>query len=281
MQLPQTLTIDTKYTLLIIQKFALAALIVGAINWLFIGLFDINLVTGIFGQNAFSRTLFILVGLAALFLMFHRDFYLPFLGQTVMPCAALEDKTPSGADTSVTVNVSPNSKILYWAAEPEAEELKEIHDWKKAYASFKNIGVTTSDATGTALLKVRKPQAYSVPFKGRLEPHIHYRVCSPDGMMDRVNTVYVTVTNTDSSAGTTLEGFTSVTTKINPDKLLRELQTNPEQFIKQISSVVPQISQVMESLNNQFVVDMHGGAEAHQATEQLDGGALTEAFRNY
>ena len=278
MYLPEELTINTKYTLLTIQKFALIALIVGAINWLFIGLFDINLVTGIFGQNMFSRSLFILVGLAALFLMFHRDFYLPFLGQTVMPCGALEDKTPSGADTSITVNVSPNSKILYWAAEPETEQLKEIYDWKKAYASFKNIGVTTSNEAGTALLKVRKPQAYSVPFKSRLEPHIHYRVCNPDGMMERVNTVYITDT-----AGT-IEGFTNnttVTTGVDPNKLMSEFTKDPKKFMNSLSMAVPQISQVMEALNNQFAIDMHGGAEAHQATEQLDGGAIAEAFRSY
>ena len=267
--------------MLIIQKFALIALIVGAINWLFIGLFDINLVTGIFGQNMFSRTLFVLVGFAALFLMFHRDFYLPFLGQTVMPCGALEDKTPSGATTSITISVYPNSKILYWAAEPEAEELKEIHDWKKAYASFNNIGVTTSNEAGVALLKVRKPQAYSVPFKGRLEPHIHYRVCNPDGMMERVNTVYIT--DADSSAGA-IEGFTNhttVTTGVDPNKLISEFTKDPKKFMNSLSMAVPQISQVMEALNNQFVSDMHGGAEAHQATEQLDGGAIAEAFKSY
>jgi uncharacterized membrane protein YuzA (DUF378 family) len=278
MPLPEELTINTKYTLLIIQKFALAALIVGAINWLFIGLFDINLVTGIFGQNMFSRTLFVLVGFAALFLMFHRDFYLPFLGQTVMPCGTLEDKTPSGADTSITVNVLPNSKILYWAAEPETDELKKIHDWKKAYASFKNIGVTTSNEAGTALLKVRKPQAYSVPFKRRLEPHIHYRVCNSDGMMERVNTVYITDSNSSAEA---IEGFTSVTTGVDPNKLISEFTKDPKKFMDGLSMAVPQISQVMEALNNQFVTDMHRGAEAHQATEQLDGGAITEAFRNY
>lgn len=277
MSLPEELTINTKYTMLVIQKFALAALIVGALNWLFIGLFDMNLVTGIFGQNAFSRMLFILVGFAALFLMFRRDFYLPFLGETVMPCGALEDKIPSGADTSVTVSVSPNSKILYWAAEPASEELKEIHDWKKAYATFENIGVTTSDATGTALLKVRSPQAYSVPFKGRIEPHIHYRVCSPDGMMERINTVYVS----DTNKGAAVEGFTSMETQIDTNKLISEFTKDPKKFINQITTALPHVSQAMQALNTTIMMDTHGGAEAHQDTQQLDGGMIAEAFRSY
>ena len=277
MSLPEELTINTKYTMLIVQKFALATLIIGALNWLFIGLFDMNLITGIFGQNAFSRLLFVLVGFAALFLMFRRDFYLPFLGQTVMPCGALEDKTPSGADTSITINVSPNSKILYWAAEPASEELKEIHDWKKAYAAFENIGVATSDATGTALLKVRSPQAYSVPFKGRIEPHIHYRVCNPDGMMDRVNTVYTT----DANKGAAVEGFTSMDAQIDPNKLISEFTKDPKKFMNQISSALPHVSQAMQALNTTIMMDAHGGAEAHQNSQQLDGGAIAEAFRNY
>lgn len=278
MSLPEELTINTKYTMLIIQKVALAALIIGALNWLFIGLFDMNLITGIFGQNAFSRLLFVLVGFAALFLMFHRDFYLPFLGQTVMPCGALEDKTPSGADTSITVNVSPNSKILYWAAEPAAEGLKELNDWKKAYAAFENIGVTTSDATGTALLKVRKPQAYSVPFRSRLEPHVHYRVCNSDGMMDRVNTIYLTHGDSTVEA---IEGFTSMETQIDPNKLISEFTKDPKKFMNQISSALPHVSQAMQALNTTIMMDAHGGAEAHQDTQQLDGGVIAEAFRNY
>ncbi len=279
MQLPEQLTIDTKYTLLIVQKFALTALIVGALNWLFIGLFDMNLITGIFGQNLFSKLLFVLVGLSALFLMFNRNFYLPFLGESVVPCGAFEDKVPSGADTSVSVHVAPGAKILYWAAEPEAEQLKEINDWKKAYASFTNIGMTTADNDGTAVLKVRKPQSYTVPFKGKLDPHIHYRVCGQDGMMAQVNTVYIT--NTDTSS---VEGFTGaidVSTQINPEKLISEFTKDPKKFINQITSALPHVTEAMNALNNQFVMDAHGGAEAHEQQQQLEGGNLSEAFRNY
>jgi hypothetical protein len=42
-----------------------------------------------------------------------------------------------------------------------------------------------------AVLKVRPPQAYSVPFKGRLEPHIHFRICGETGILSRIKTVYV------------------------------------------------------------------------------------------
>jgi uncharacterized membrane protein YuzA (DUF378 family) len=47
-------------------KFALALVIIGALNWLLIGLFNFNLVTAIFGVNMLSRTIYIVVGLAGL-----------------------------------------------------------------------------------------------------------------------------------------------------------------------------------------------------------------------
>ena len=41
------------------------------------------------------------------------------------------------------------------------------------------------------MLKVREPQAYTVPFKGRLSPHVHYRVCGEAGWMGKINTVFL------------------------------------------------------------------------------------------
>jgi uncharacterized protein len=41
--------------------------IVGALNWGLVGLFDFNLVTAIFGINVLTRIIYILVGLAAIY----------------------------------------------------------------------------------------------------------------------------------------------------------------------------------------------------------------------
>lgn len=50
------------------DRLALLLVIVGALNWLFVGLFGFDLVATIFGgQNSFlSRTVYILVGLAGI-----------------------------------------------------------------------------------------------------------------------------------------------------------------------------------------------------------------------
>lgn len=56
-----------------LNKAALALVIIGAINWLLVGLFEWDLVSGIFGgefireSSALSRIIYSLVGLAGLY----------------------------------------------------------------------------------------------------------------------------------------------------------------------------------------------------------------------
>ena len=170
---------------------AISLLIVGAINWLLVGLVNVNAVQLLLGKGIFARSIYIAVGIAALFVAFNRDTYLPFLGESLVPCSALQERTPPGATTTIQVQVEPNSKVLYWAAEPETEHLEKVNDWRKAYLSYENAGVVMSDSSGLASLKVRKPQPYMVPWKGRLEPHIHFRVCGDRGFLARVKTVFL------------------------------------------------------------------------------------------
>ena len=54
-----------------IDWIAMTLLIVGGLNWGLVGLADFNLVAAIFGEgSAFSRLVYILVGLAALFCLY-------------------------------------------------------------------------------------------------------------------------------------------------------------------------------------------------------------------
>jgi uncharacterized membrane protein YuzA (DUF378 family) len=170
---------------------AMVLLIVGGINWFLVGALNVNVVQAILGKNFVSRGIFVLVGIAALVIAFDRDTYLPFLGETIMPCSAIQERTPPGATVSMQVQVEPNAKVLYWAAEPETERLESVNDWRKAYLSYENAGVVKADSSGIATLKVRKPQPYLVPWKGRLEPHIHFRICGERGFLSRVKTVFL------------------------------------------------------------------------------------------
>ena len=183
------------WTPLFIQKLlfkvAMVLLIVGGLNWLSVAIFDCNLVSAVFGDGVISKVIYILVGLSALGVMLDRDTYLPFLGPMVAPCTVLENREPPGATKEIKVIVPANSKVIYWAAEPGSENMKELKSWKDAYVKYENAGVATANADGIAILKVRPPQSYKVPFKGKIESHVHYRVCGDAGWMGSIQSAFI------------------------------------------------------------------------------------------
>ncbi len=185
---------DIQYAQKMLFKVCMVLIIVGALNWFSVGAFGYNFVEKILGfRSPLSRFVYVLVGICAIGIMFYRDTYLPFLGETVMPCSAIPEHIPENADTEMSVKVEPGAKVVYWAAEPATEGLKYLNDYKKAYMKYMNMGCVKANEDGIATLFVRKPQPYRVPFlfKGQLEPHIHYRVCSDTGMMSRIYTINV------------------------------------------------------------------------------------------
>lgn len=179
-----------------IQAVALVLVMAGSLNWGLVGAFNWNLVASLtqaIRVPGLARVVYVLVGVAALVHLFRRDFYLPFLGQSVYPCGSLTPKRPLGADVSVTIQTLPNANVIYWASEPNQQAAVVENPWL-AYDQYANAGVARSDATGAATLHVRRPSAYKVPaFKGGkvLAPHVHYRVCKQPGMLGAVETVAV------------------------------------------------------------------------------------------
>ena len=138
-------------------------------------------------RSFWGNALAILIALAALYIGTQRDSYLPFLGETVIPCSVLRDRRPDHADVEVTVDhLKPGAKVIFWAAEPATEGLAKIQDWQRAYLDLANAGVATVTAAGTATLRIRKPQPYTVPLMGRLESHVHWRSCQDGGFMGPV-----------------------------------------------------------------------------------------------
>jgi uncharacterized membrane protein YuzA (DUF378 family) len=169
-----------------IHLFAISIVIVGALNWGILGITGKNVVESLLGRIG-ARLVYVLVGLCALYVMMKRETYLPFLGETVIPCSVLKIQTPEHADTVVPVHgLEPEARVLYWASEPATDGLTRINDWRKAYLTFANAGVAVVDADGHVELKIRRPQPYTVPIKGRLEAHVHWRVCGPNGFLGPV-----------------------------------------------------------------------------------------------
>ena len=172
------------------NKIMMMLVLIGGVNWGLIGLFDFNLVEyinkTIFSNNNYlQKIIYLLVGLSAL-MLYKRDVLLPFLGKAVYPCGSLKEKVPDNTNKTIDVKVKPNSNVIYWAAN---ENNKNIDNPWDAYGKYENSGVVKSNEKGIAKLKFKFPTRYSVPRKGLLLPHVHYRVCNNNGMLSRVETV--------------------------------------------------------------------------------------------
>lgn len=175
-----------------IEMVTLFFIVIGALNWGLIGLFNFNLVAFI-AKYTFpwiENLIYFIVGVSALFHVVSRNYYLSFLGDSAFPCDSMIEKVPEHADTEVKVQTTPNANVVYWAAETH-KEVSE-NPWI-AYAEYSNAGVTRSDVNGVATLRFRTPGSYKVAhgFK-TLSPHVHYRVCKFPGMLSEVQSVFMT-----------------------------------------------------------------------------------------
>jgi hypothetical protein len=131
-----------------------------------------------------------LTGLICLTLMIlNRDTFLPFLSENFIPekFLKLDDRKPSKFEKKIEVRVRPNSKVIYWAADPGKEISK---NWKKGYGKFDNSGVVTSDNNGNADISIVCPNRYIVHGYKILPKHLHYRVYNEQSqMLSRIYTV--------------------------------------------------------------------------------------------
>lgn len=177
--------------------------IIGGVNWLVVGATGTDYIKFLIGRR-YAHYLYIVVGVAALILAFKRDVYLPFLGQAIIPPGALSLKTPQGANDTVTIKTRPGAKVIYWASEPNPHaDSKVIPPWQDAYGDFENAGVVQADDQGVTLLRIRgPPQPYTVPMKGRIESHVHFRIDEGNGMFGPVQIKYL--------ASGKVEGFADI-----------------------------------------------------------------------
>ena len=181
-------------TILYLQKkfhmLIMALVLIGGVNWLAVGLTGKDLVHFVLSPK-YARFVYVLVGVSALGLLFRRDVYLPFLGESLVPAGALTARSPQGANDQVTITTKPGTKVLFWAAEPNPTAGKALPTWQEAYGAYENSGVAVADERGKALLRFRgTPQAYTVPVHGRLDPHVHFRVAD-DAMLGPVQTYFL------------------------------------------------------------------------------------------
>ena len=176
---------------LYIDIYSKKLLILAAINFLIMGILNINIIELLGNKihKLFTICIYIIIGLAGLYHIGRRDFYLSFLDKSVYPCGSLIEKKPVDATIKKIIKTKPNINIIYWASEYNKNIFEDPYI---AYDKYANTGVVKSDNKGNAILEFREPQGYKVPYKNKiLKPHVHYRECFYEGMLDSVKTVYL------------------------------------------------------------------------------------------
>jgi hypothetical protein len=121
--------------------------------------------------------------------MFFRDTYLPFLGNTVFPTGILSESSPKNDLNQLQLKIKPNTQIIYWAANTDSSS-PMTNPWK-AYDTYQNAGVTTSDSNGIATLKFETPSQYKIPSGITLKKHIHYRTINDPGLLSTNKTIFI------------------------------------------------------------------------------------------
>ena len=129
----------------------------------------------------------------ALFYLFNRDFFLPFLGPAVIPIM----KIPLHNEKMINVKLRglpPNTNIIYWAS---GKSETEYADPLNAYKNYSNSGIEKTDNMGNVSVNIVCPAPYYVNkfgIKRKLIPrHMHYRYELPqyEGLYSRVYTTYI------------------------------------------------------------------------------------------
>jgi len=177
-----------------IYMITLALVIIGGINW---GLtaFNFNLVDLLVSNlnklvgitTHLDKVIYIIVALSAIKLAISRDNWLPFLGKTVLPENLIPMQELKG-NTIVKVNVSPNTKVAYWASSKVGDGIPTV---EKAYGNYSNGGVVMSDKNGVATLVFNEGTSYKVPTGREIYRHVHYRELKGEyGMIGPVQTQY-------------------------------------------------------------------------------------------
>ena len=127
-------------------------------------------IDSLIGQNV-SKLIYLLAGVSIILLSLKKHTLLPFLGDTVIP-ATLIPETKNTGDTSIQIQVTPNTKVAYWSSLPSTNKTPPVDI---AYGDNSNSGVSKSDENGFVTLTFNKGTGYIVPSGKYIKPHVHYR----------------------------------------------------------------------------------------------------------
>ncbi len=168
------------------QFFLRILLILLPLHFLVLGFTKINAFDYIRNENI-RRTLYVILGVVGVYIMFRRDFFLPFLGETVMPTAINESK--QNPEKITLTKLPPNVTVVAWATKENTDNTPFKDPWA-AYGDYSNYDTVQSNDKGEAIVELILPSEYHVPGK-TLKKHVHYRFEISKGMFSRVHTHFL------------------------------------------------------------------------------------------
>lgn len=165
---------------MLINIFSRVLIILGSLNYLLKVTTDINIFKQLCDPMV-VKIIKLLIGLSGLLLLFDRNYYLPFLGETVMPLVIKRDTKNKKLTKIKLTELPPNTTVVAWAAKGST---KTFGDPFKAYDDYSNSVIAKSDKNGVAIVELECPARYNVNKFGimpeKLARHIHYRYQLPD-----------------------------------------------------------------------------------------------------
>lgn len=174
-----------------ISLFARLLIILGSLNYLFMATVNVDIFKYI-TSPLISRLLFLCIGVSAAMFLFDRDYYLPFLGKTVIP---IGPSKPSNNLTNIQLSGLPsNTLVIAWGS---MNDENEYQDPFTAYGDYANHEIVQTDKDGNATVELSCPSSYYVKKFGvmskKLDRHIHYRYQLPKykGLFSKVYTKYL------------------------------------------------------------------------------------------
>lgn len=177
--------------------FAKLLLVLGGLNYLFISTINVDIFSYLTRYPMILRIIMLFIGLSALYFVFDRDYYLSFLGQTVIPIAQKDSKIVLENLKQIKLSgLPPNTTVLSWGAK-ESNLGKIFDSYIQAYGDYSNTIVSKTNEDGEVIIELPCPSSYYVPGKfgmmKRLNRHIHYRYELPKykGMFSRVYTKFL------------------------------------------------------------------------------------------
>lgn len=171
-----------------LQMVARLMMVIGGIHYLLLAL-NMNVLQTLSGN--WLRAFALVVGISTMYVSMNRDFFLPFLGTTVIGPVFEPTQVQDGVVVQLT-GLPAKTKVIYFAA--ESGTIKNSP--REAYGDYKNGGVTMTNENGIANAVIKRPASYKVKTligEKTLKSHIHYRYELPgqSGLYSPIKTKYI------------------------------------------------------------------------------------------